>query len=64
MNMSKVLKGALERNGGGAELVRVPNDRRPTAEGLRKLEREISAQITANEVMRSKSMQRASRLSR
>lgn len=53
----------MAKSEGEAEFVEVPIDRRPTVESLKKLEREISSQISANDAMRSRSMQRASRLS-
>ena len=46
-----------------AKVLKVPANRRPTAASLRKLEREISSQISANDAMRSRSMQRASKMS-
>lgn len=63
MSISRILKKEMEKSGGKAKVVKVPADRRPTAESLRELEREISAQISANEAMRSRSMHNASRMS-
>ncbi len=63
MSISRILTKEMEKSGGKAKLVKVPASKRPTAESLRKLEREISAQISANEAMRSRSMQNASRMS-
>lgn len=63
MSISRILGKEMSRSGGSARLVKVPADRRPTAETLKKLEREISAQVSANEAMRSRSVQNASRLS-
>lgn len=54
----------MNKSGGCARLVKVPASRRPTAKTLKKLEREISAQVSANETMRSRSMQNASKMSR
>lgn len=64
MDLFNVLTKEMEKSGGKARVVNVPENRRPTAESLRKLEREIASQINANEVMRSRSMQRASEMSR
>lgn len=63
MSISRILTKEMEKSGGAARVVKVPVDRRPTAESLRRLEREIFAQINANEVMRSKSMHKAVRMS-
>lgn len=60
MSISKVLAKEMNKSGGKARVVKVPANRRPTAESLRKLEREIAAQINSNEVMRSRSLQKAS----
>ena len=38
----------MEKSNGAARLVKVPEHMRPTAESLKKLEREISAQIESN----------------
>lgn len=63
MNISDIIKNEMNKSDGRVKVVKVPADRKPTAESLRKLEREISAQISANEAMRNRSMQNASRLS-
>lgn len=64
MSISKILQKEMNKSNGNAKLVKVPMNRHPTAESLKKLEREISAQIAANEAMRSRSMQNASKMSR
>ena len=64
MSISKILSKEMKESGGRARLVKVPADRRPTFETLKKLDREISAQVSANEAMRSRSMQNASKMSR
>ena len=61
MSIRNILKNEMNKSGGSARLVKVPDNRRPTAETLKNLEQEISAQIISNEVMRSKSMHNASR---
>lgn len=61
MDLRNILKKELEKSGGKAKLVKVPANRRPTAESLRKLDCEISSQIKANEAMRERSVERASK---
>ena len=63
MSIRDIIALEMEKSGGEARLVTVPRELRPTAESLQKMEREISAQISANEVMRSRSMQHAMRKS-
>ncbi len=64
MSISRILNKEMQKSGGCARLVKVPANRRPTSETLKKLEREVSAQVSANEAMRSRSMQNASKMSR
>lgn len=64
MSISRILNKEMNKSGGSARLVKVPSNRRPTSESLEKLEREISAQVIANEAMRSRSMQNASKMSK
>lgn len=61
MSIINVLKKEAEKSGGKMRVVKVPPERRPTAESLAKLEAEISAQISANEVMRQRSYINASK---
>ena len=61
MELRNILRKEMEKSEGKARLVKVPANRRPTAESLRKLDREISSQIEANEAMRERSMERASK---
>ena len=63
MDLRNILAKEMSKSNGEAELLKVPANRRPTAASLRKLEREISSQISANDAMRSRSMQRASKMS-
>lgn len=62
MSVSEILAKEMEKSGGRVRMVKVPANRRPTAESLQKLEREISAQINANEVMRNKSLYKAAQM--
>lgn len=56
MSVRRVMAKEMAKSNGSARMVKVPADRRPTVDSLRKLEREISAQVNANEIMRSRSM--------
>ena len=62
MSVSEILAKEMEKSGGRVRMVKVPANRRPSAESLQKLEREISAQINANEVMRNKSLYKAAQM--
>ena len=64
MNISEVLSKELGKSDGAARLVKVPENRRPTASTMKDFETEVSAQVSANEAMRSRSMQNASKVSR
>ncbi len=64
MSIRTVLTKAMERSGGRARVVPVPADKRPDAESLKKLEREIAAQIDANEAMRNRSIRNADKRTR
>lgn len=61
MKVSGALRREMNRSGGVAQVVKVPKYMRPTVDSLRKLEHEISSQIGANEAMRGRSMQNASK---
>ena len=54
-SISTIFKKEMEKSGGTAKLVKVPEHMRPTAKTLEKLEREISAQIESNRRMRYRS---------
>lgn len=56
MSVRRVMEKEMAKSNGSARMVKVPSDRRPTVKSLQKLEREISAQVNANEIMRSRSM--------
>jgi hypothetical protein len=59
MNISQILNKQMKKSGGCARLVKVPTDKRPTFEALKRLEREISAQVQSNENMRGRSIYNA-----
>lgn len=61
MNTLLVLTKAMNRSNGAARVVNVPDERIPDYQQLKKLETEISAQITANEAMRNRSILNASK---
>lgn len=63
MNLKAIMKKEMLKSGGTATVVDVPADRKPTAESLRQLREEIASQISANEAMRSRSLQNASKMS-
>lgn len=58
---SKILRKLAEKSNGKMQVVKVPMEKRPTAESLTKLETEISAQIETNEAMRYRSFVNASK---
>ena len=64
MNLtSRILHKIAEESDGKMKIVKVPPDKRPTAESLAKLEREINAQVEANRAMEHKSYINASKKS-
>lgn len=52
---TRILKRVAEKSNGKMKIVEVPPEKRPTAESLEKLEREISAGIEANRAMEHRS---------
>lgn len=54
-SISKILGKMAKNSNGKMRKVKVPIEKRPTVESLRKLEKEIHAQIEANRVMEYKS---------
>ena len=61
MSYKNILMQELEKNGGNARMVEVPLSRKPTPESLKALNREVSAQISSNEIMRSRSSFKSAR---
>ncbi len=59
--INRVLHRIAEESNGKMRIVKVPPERRPTAESLKKLDREIQAQLDANEAMRHRSYINASK---
>lgn len=58
---SKILHKIAEKSEGKMRIVKVPTERRPTAESLAQLEREINAQVEANRDMEHRSYINASK---
>lgn len=56
MSYKEVLEYEFEKNGSQSRIVDFPIEMQPTAESLKILDREIAAQISANEAMRNRSM--------
>lgn len=54
MSLRDILAKEMAKSGGSAELVKVPANRRPTAASLRKLDKEISSQLNANNIYQCK----------
>ena len=61
MSISRILKKVVEKSNGKMRIVKVPPEKRPTAESLEKLEREIGAQIDVNRAMEHRSYINASK---
>ena len=57
----KIICKFAENSNGAIKIVKIPEEKRPTAEDLRKLETEIKAHIDANEAMRCRSYLMASK---
>ena len=57
MQLRKILEKEMAKSNGLAELVKVPQERRPDAESLRKLNREVEGMLkmTGNQVVKSDS---------
>lgn len=43
--LTRILINEMAKSGGKAKLVKVPEERRPTAQSLKKLDKEIEAQM-------------------
>ena len=51
MNISNVISKQMTKSGGKVKIVKVPDNKRPTAETLKKLDNEVAAQVKANKVV-------------
>lgn len=63
MSIENIIKLAMKKSGGAAELTDVPKDKKLTNESLNKLENEVTAQVDRNRAMRNRSMHNAESLS-
>lgn len=63
MNLSRMIAREMNKGTGQIKIKRVPANKKPTAASLRKLDREIAAQVSANEAMSNRSVLLASKTS-
>ena len=63
VKLSVMLANEVKRSKGGMVIKEVPYSKQPTQKALRRIEREIAAEISANEAMSSRSMHYASKMS-
>lgn len=61
MNFTRMLKRELEKGNDGIKIVEVPEEKRPKAKDLAKLDKEIKAQIDAISAMEYRSYINASK---
>lgn len=61
MNISRMISKQMNKSAGQVKIVKVPVSKRPSVESLKKLDREIAAQVSANEAMSNRSMLYASK---
>jgi len=54
-DIAKIMKKEMEKSNGHARMVKVPLERRPTADSMKKMQREVQAQLDANRAMRENS---------
>lgn len=54
MQLQKILKKEMAKSNGRAELVKVPQERSPDAESLKKIDREVNRMLrmTGNQVLK------------
>lgn len=58
MNYSKMLNKEFKRNNIDIRVTKVSAEKKPTADSLKILNREIAAQISMNDAMRSRSVRK------
>lgn len=63
MKGTSMIEREMRRSGGYVKIVDVPASMRPTKASLKKLDREIAAQVRANEAMSTRSILYASKAS-
>lgn len=62
MKINRMISKQMSKSAGQVTIVKVPDSKRPTAASLKKLDREIAAQVSANEAMSNRSMLYASKM--
>lgn len=62
MKINRMIEKQMSKSKGQVRIVKIPADEKPTAESLKKLDREIAAQVSANEAMSNRSMLYASKM--
>lgn len=62
MKINRMIEKQMSKSNGQVRIVKIPASEKPTAESLKKLDREIAAQISANEAMSNRSMLFASKM--
>lgn len=62
MKINRMIKNEMNKSGGRVRIVQVPMEKRPTGESVKRIDREIAAQVSANEAMSNRSMLYASRM--
>lgn len=60
MKINRMISKQMSKSAGQVKIVKVPAIKRPTAASLKKLDREIAAQVNANKAMSNRSMLYAS----
>ena len=63
MNLSRMIAREINKDGSATQIVKVPANKRPKAADLKTLDREIAAQVNANEAMSNRSLVYASKTS-
>ena len=56
MKINRMISKQMSKSAGHVKIVKVPASKRPTAASLKKLDREIAAQVNANKAMSNRSM--------
>lgn len=56
MKINRMISKQMSKSAGQVKIVKVPASKRPTAASLKKLDREIAAQVSANNAMSNRSM--------
>ena len=51
MSISKAISKQMNKSCGKVKIVKVPDSKKPTAETLKKLDREVAAQVNANKTI-------------